>query len=342
MNIHNNIIDGRSYNHEVLEHYRFRAIELYKEGEKVKDIARFFGVHRGSVSRWITTYKRKGKRELKSKKAPGPPYKLTDKEMKEVFKIFWDDATIHGFETPLWTCKRVQQVIQKRTKKKLHATNVMRWLKRWGLTNQKPKRRAYERDETAVRRWLKEEWPKIKAHVRRWQAMLYFQDESGVSLTAVLGKTWALRGQTPTVKVTGKRGGFCVTSAISPAGKMVFRIEKSRVIADKHIEFLKQIMKQHPNRKIIVVEDRAPPHTAKKVKDFVEENRKRLAVYYLPSYAPELNPDEHVWEYLKAYKLKSHQAKNTDELKKLVKRKMQSIQRKKGLVNSFFVGTYVT
>ena len=312
MSIQNNIIDGRSYNHEVLEHYRFRAIELYKEGEKVKDIARFFGVHRGSVSRWITTYKRKGKRELKSKKAPGPPYKLTDKEMKEVFKIFWDDATVHGFETPLWTCKRVQQVIQKRTKKKLHTTNVMRWLKRWGLTNQKPKRRAYERDETAVQRWLKEDWPKIKAHVRRWQAMLYFQDESGVSLTAVLGKTWALRGQTPTVKVTGKRGGFCVTSAISPAGKMV------------------------------VVEDRAPPHTAKKVKDFVEENRKKLAVYYLPSYAPELNPDEHVWEYLKAYKLKSHQAKNTDDLKKLVKRKMQSIQRKKGLVNSFFVGTYVT
>jgi transposase len=336
------INDGRSYSHEVLENYRFRAIELYKDGKKINDIAYFFGVHRGSVSRWITTYKREGKEKLKSKKAPGPSYKLTNTEMEELLHVLKDEATQHGFETPLWTCKRLQHIIFKKIGKKLHTTSVMRWLKRWKITNQKPERQAKERDEKAVKKWLKEEWPKIKEHARRWQAMLYFQDESGVSLTAVLGKTWALRGKTPIVKVTGKRGGLCVTSAISPAGKMVFRIEKKKVNADRHIEFLKQILRHHGKRKIIVIDDRAPPHRAKKVDRFVEENDSRLAVYRLPSYAPELNPDEHVWEYLKAYQLKSHQAQTTDELKRLVKKKMQSIQRKKGLINSFFIGTYVT
>lgn len=337
-----NIIDGRSYTHEVLEHYRFRAIKLYKDGRRINDIAHFFGIHRGSVSRWITIFKRKGKRKLKSKKAMGPSYKLTADEMKTLLKVLGKDATEYGFETPLWTCKRLQKIILQKTGKKLHTTNVMRWLKRWNLTNQKPERRAKERDETAVKKWLKEEWPKIKAHAHRWQAMLYFQDESGISLTAVLGKTWAPKGKTPVVKVTGKRGGICVTSAISPAGKLVFRTEKGKVNAKKHLEFLKKIMKQHHDRKIIVVEDRAPPHTAKKIKNFVEQNKRRFAIYYLPSYAPDLNPDEHVWEYLKAYQLKSHQAQTTEELKKLVKRKMQSIQRKKGMVNSFFIGTYVT
>ncbi len=336
------ISDGRSYSHEVLENYRFRAIELYKERKKINDIAYFFGVHRGSVSRWITTYKREGKEKLKSKKAQGPSYKLTNKEMNELLEILKDDATQHGFETPLWTCKRLQQVIYKKTGKKVHTTNIMRWLKRWNLTNQKPERQAKERDKTAVRKWLKEEWPRIKEHAQRWQAIIYFQDESGVSLTAVLGKTWAPKGKTPIVKVTGKRGGLCVTSAISPAGKMVFRIEKKKVKADEHIGFLKQILSHHKNRKIIVIEDRAPPHRAKKVYKFVEENNRRLAVYLLPSYAPDLNPDEHVWEYLKAYQLKAHQAQTTDDLKKLVKKKMQSIQRKKGLVSSFFIGTYVT
>ena len=100
-------------------------------------------------------------------------------------------------------------------------------------------------------------------------------------------------------------------------------------------------MKHHPNRKVIVIEDCAKPHTAKKVDNFVEENKTKLSIYRIPSYSPELNPDEHVWEYLKAHQLKAHQAKNKDELRSLVKRKMQSIQRKKGLVNSFFVGTYV-
>ena len=337
----NGVIDGRSYSHEVLEYHRFRAVELHKNGKKIKDIADFFGVHRGSVSKWITANRREGKKALFSKKAVGPSYKLTEKEMKNLIRLFEEDATHHGFETPLWTCQRIQQIIKKRTGKEIHTTNIMRWLKRWNFTNQKPQRKASQQDEKIVKKWLKEEWPKIKEHARRWQAMLYFQDESGVSLTAVMGKTWAPKGQTPVVKVTGKRGGFCVTSAISPAGKMIFRMEKEKVNAKVHIEFLEQIIKHHPHRKIIVIEDNAPAHIAKKVSQFVEEHKKRFAIYHIPSYAPELNPDEHVWQYLKGYQLKSHQAQDTEELKKLVKRKMQSIQRKKGLVNSFFVGTYV-
>lgn len=337
------VIDGRSYSRNVLEHYRLRAIDLHKSGKKIKDVANFFGVHRGSVSKWITKYKREGKKALKSKKALGPKYKLTEKEMKDMIKFVYDDATIYGFETPLWTCQRLKQIIQSKTGKKIHSTNVMRWLKRWGMTNQKPKHRAHQQDERAVKRWLKNEWPKIKEHRRKWQAMLYFQDESGISLTAVMGKTWAPKGQTPVVKTTGKRGGLCVTSAISPAGKMIFRIEKDkeRINAEKHIEFLQQIIKHHPNRKIIVIEDNARPHIAKKVDNFVAQNKNKFAIYRIPSYAPELNPDEHVWEYLKAYKLKAHQAQNKAELRRLVKRKMQGIQRKKGLVNSFFAGTYV-
>lgn len=334
-------VDGRSYSHEVLEHYRFRAIDLYKEGRKINDIADFFGVHRGSVSLWISTYKRYGKEKLKSKKAKGPNFKFSVKEIGSLLNLLRDEATAHGFETPLWTCKRMQDIMKKNTGKKLHTTNIMRLLRRIGLSPQKPQRNAIQKDERAVKQWLEEEWPKIRAHVRRWQAMLYFQDESGISLIPVMGKTWALKGKTPIVKVTGNRGSFCVTSAISPAGKLIFRTEKGKVNAAKHIEFLEKIMKQHSQRKIIVVEDRAPAHRAKLVKKFVEQHKRRLAVYLLPSYAPELNPDEHVWEYLKAYQLKAHQAKTTEELKNLVKRKMQSIQRKKEVVNSFFIGTYV-
>ena len=334
-------IDGRSYSHEVLEHYRFRTVELYKKGKKINDIAEFFGIHRCAVSHWITKYKREGKVTLKSKKATGPSYKLTDKEINKLLKILNNNATKYGFETPLWTCKRIQYIIKKRIGKRIHTTNVMRWLKRWGLTNQKPTRRASQRDEKEVDEWLKETWPKIQKKAKKWQAMLYFLDESGISLTAVLGKTWAPKGKTPVVRVTGNKGGLRVTSAISPVGKMVFRIEKKRINAEIHIEFLKQILMHHPKRKIIVIEDRAPAHRAKKVDIFVERNKGRFALYRLPSYSPELNPDEHVWAYLKGHKLKDHQAQTKDELKSLVISKMRGIQTKPSLVKSFFIGTYV-
>lgn len=330
--------DGRSYSHEFLEGCRIRTIELYKKGEKINEIAYFLGFHRGVISKWISIFKKEGKKALMSKKANGPSYKLSEKEIKEIFSILYDDATIYGFETPLWTCKRVQQIINKKFGKKIHTTNIMRLFKKLNLSPQKPERFAKQKNRKAVKRWLREEWPKIEEHRRRWQAMLYFQDESGISLTPVLGRTWAPKGKTPKVMVTGNRGGFCVTSAISSAGKLIFRIEKEKVNSEKHIEFLKKILKQHPNRKIIIIEDRAPAHRAKKIDNFVEQNKSKLAVYKLPPYSPELNPTEHIWAYLKAYELKTHQAQNTEELKHLVKRKMHNIQRNKPLVISLFNG----
>jgi transposase len=328
--------DGRGTPREALERFRFRAIELYKEGRQINEIAYFFGVHRGSVSRWITLYKRNGKNILKSKKAKGANFKLSATELKEILTMLYDDATIYGFETPLWTCKRVQQMIFKKTGKTMHSTGIMKLFRKLNLSPQKPKRISPQKNRKSVKRWLREEWPKIEKHRRRWQAMLYFQDESGISLTPVLGRTWAPKGKTPKVMVTGNRGGLCVTSAISPAGKLIFRIEKGRVNSKRHIEFLKKILKQHLNRKIIVIEDRAPAHRAKKIDEFVEQNKKRLAIYKLPPYCPELNPTEHVWAYLKAHELKTHQAQNTEELKHLTKRKMHKIQRNKQLILSFF------
>lgn len=332
--------DGRCYSHEVLEVYRYRAVELYKKGKSVQEIAFFFGIHRGSVSLWIKTWKEKGKSALKSRKAPGPTFRLSENRSK-ILSWLRRPATEFGFETPLWDCKRIQTMIKKELHKGIAVSNLWETLRRWNLTPQKPEKEALERNPAKVQQWLTEEWPKIEAHRRRWQAMLYFQDESGVSLAPVLGKTWAKKGQTPKIRVTGNRGGFCVTSAISPAGRMVFRIEKETIHAEEHIDFLKQIMKQHPLRKIIVIEDNARPHIADEVKQFVNNNKKKLAIYHLPTYSPDLNPDEQVWKYLKNVKLKAHQARNKKEFKPLIKAKMQSIQRKPTLIKSFFVGTYV-
>ena len=326
---------GRQLSHEVLEQYRFRALKLKKKNWTITKISEAFGVNRRAVTRWLTIYKKEGKQALRSKKASGPTPKLQEKDIEKVLKKLKSPATAFGFETPLWTCKRLKYLIQKTTKKKLHNSNVWKLLQRMDITNQKPERRAMQQDPKEAKRWLKEEWPKIQAHARRWQAMLYFQDESGISLTPNLGKTWAPKGKTPIVKVTGARGGFCVTSAISPAGRLVFRLEKGKINADKHIEFLEQVRNQHKNRKVIIVEDKAPVHTAAKVAQFVEQHKKSFALYYLPSYSPELNPDENVWAHLKGNPLKAHQAKTTPELRKITLGAMRSMQRRPDLVQSF-------
>src|SRR3989338_6060950 len=127
---------------------------------------------------------------------------------------------------------------------------------------------AFEKDEKAVKKWIKEEWSKINEIARRQQAMLYFQDEAGVSLIPYLRTTWAPKGEKPVIKVTGKKGGVCVSSAISPVGRMVFRIEKGRMTSETYIDFLAKIILQHPRRKVVVISDNAPIHISKSVQSF--------------------------------------------------------------------------
>jgi len=327
---------GRQISHEVLEQYRFRAIKLRKKGWQVNQIAEAFGVNRRAVTRWFTTFRQHGGKALKSKKANGPEPKLSQEDRQTILAIIRNPAIKYGFETSLWTCKRLQQIIKEQIKKEIDISNIWRWLKEWGLTNQKPDKEAVEKNKKEVWRWLNEEWPKIQEHRRRWQAMIYFQDESSVSLVPVLGKTWAIKGKTPKIRVTGNRGSIAVSSAISPAGRMVFRIEKDTVTAKSFIDFLKQMLKHHRHRKIIVIVDNSKPHIAQMVNNFVGENKSRLAIYYLPTYSPELNPDEEVWNYLKNVKLKAHQARNKKEFTPLVRRKLRSIQKKPELIKSFF------
>lgn len=327
---------GRQLDHIVLEQYRFRAVALHLKGWLIKDIADAFAINRRAVSRWLNTFRSGGRHALKSKKAPGPDFKLNGTEVERVLNALKQPATDFGFENALWTCKRILWLVKHLTGKTLHVSNAWRLLIRCGLSNQKPERRALEQSSKEAKRWLRVEWPKIQAHARRWQAIIYFQDESGIHLTPVLGKTWGKKGKTPIVRVTGNRGTLCVSSCISPGGRLLFRVEKERVTAKIFADFLEKVLQSHPKRKIIVITDKASPHTARLIEKFQQKNSKRLAIYYLPPYSPDLNPDEQVWNYLKNNKIKTHVAQTVKQLKRLTLNAMQSIQKQPALVKSFF------
>ena len=118
-----------------------------------------------------------------------------------------------------------------------------------------------EASEEERKQWRRYEIPKIRRAVKKHRAILYFQDEANLSLTAFLGKTWSPRGKTPTQKVTGKRGGVAAMSAISGIGKLLFKLHDKRIASDEVIYFLKQMLTPHPQRHLAVVMDQAPPHT---------------------------------------------------------------------------------
>jgi transposase len=208
-------------------------------------------------------------------------------------------------------------------------------LREAGLTYQKPERQYFETDDKARQEWLENTLPKVRETVRKYRAILYFQDEANVSLTAFLGKTWAPCGQTPKGRVTGKRGGVAALSAISKRGHLLFALHQKRIASDEVIHFLAHMLYHHRKRHLVVLMDNAPPHTSQKTLSFID-SQPRLHVFNFPSYSPDWNPDEKVWNHLKHHELKSHKAKTKDELAELTNKKLNGMANSPHLVRGLF------
>jgi len=314
---------------------RVRAVLAVQRGWAVGEAAHAFGVSRRTLHRWLGKYQNQGEAGLERKAGSGRPRKLDDLDEAQIRAIVLRPASVFGYETDLWTVGRLHRVIEDEHQVAISRDTVWRRLREAGLTYQKPEREYHEIDEEARDTWQRCEVPRIRKCVQKFKALLYFQDESNVSLTAFLGKTWAPRGQTPKARVTGKRGGVAAMSAISKRGHLLFRLLEKRIASGEVIDFLSQMLKHHSRRHLVVVMDQAPPHTSKKTKAYVE-SQKRLHVYYLPKYSPDWNPDEKVWNHLKHHELKSHQAKTKDELKHLARRKLQSMAKRPQLLRGLF------
>lgn len=212
---------------------------------------------------------------------------------------------------------------------------VLRRLHEAGLTYQKPEREYFELSQEERQAWVRREVPKIRATVRKHRAILYFQDEANVSLTALLAKTWAPCGQTPKQRVTGKRGGVAALSAITRRGQLLFRLLQKRIASAEVIAFLSQMLTHHRRRHLVVVMDQAPPHVSKATKTFIE-NQRRLHVFHLPKYSPDWNPDEKVWNHLKHQELKGHQARTTSELSALTHEKLTAMSKDPELLRGIY------
>jgi transposase len=315
------------------EEVRERAIQAVSRGLSIKQTSHAYGVSRRTLHRWIERFYLE--RTCKRKPGSGRPRILEQLTESELRSIVLKPATSFGFETDLWTVGRLHSVITEQFSVRVSNDTIWRRLREAGLTYQKPEREYYEVDELARKKWLRYEVPKIKQCVAKHRGILYFQDESNVSLTAFLGKTWAPRGQTPKAKVTGKRGGVSAMSAISRPGNLVFRLLDKRIGSSEIISFLSQMLRHHPRRHLVVVMDQARPHTSKATQQYVKSET-RLHVFYLPAYSPDWNPDEKVWNHLKHHELKSHQAKSKDDLKKLARRKLQSMANRPDLLRGLY------
>ena len=315
---------------------RVRAVHaVVEERLPVRVVSQAYGTDRSTIHRWVSRFRNNGHSGLLRRPVSGCPRKVKHLDSNKLTRIVLAPASKYGYETDFWTTRRLIRVIQSEFHVLLSKQTVMRRLHAAGLTYQKPEREYFELSEKERQAWVRTQLPKIRAAVQKYNAILYFQDEANVSLTALLGKTWAPCGQTPKQKVTGKRGGVSAMSAITSRGRLIFRLHDKRIASQEVMDFLAQMLKHHRQRHLVVVMDQAPPHTSKKTKAFINPQN-RLHVFNLPKYSPDWNPDEKVWNHLKHQELKGHQAKTKNELKVLTQKKLTEMSRDRELLQGIF------
>ena len=328
--------DARKLSYDKLTELRRRAVAAVQNGESPEDVARVMRVNRASVYGWLALYRGGGWDNLDAKKRGGRKPKLDAKALRWIYQtVTLGNPNQLKMPFVLWSAKLLAAAIEKKFGIKLSKASVCRLLHQLGLSPQRPLWRAYQRDPQVVERWLKEDYPAIRAAARKAKGEVWFGDEAGVRSDAHSGTTWAPKGQTPIVSTTGARFGLNVISAVNRRGALRFMCVEGKVNADVFIEFLGRLVESagHP---VYLVVDGHPTHKAAKTRKFVESTKGRLKLFFLPGYSPDLNPDELVWNNLKSQGTGKRAITGPDQLKKLVLGHLRSMQKNADLVRSFY------
>ena len=275
------------------------AAQRVLDGESPQKVTQSYGLGAKTIFKWIKIAKEKGLDALAPKPRPGRGRALSEFEAEEVKRwILNGDPRQYGFDFGLWTRQIVADLIQERFGITLSLPAVGDLLHRQGLTPQKPMRRAYERDDEQIKEWKEHVYPEIKKDAKKQGAEIFWLDEASIRSDDPLMRTWGLKGQTPTVKTSGQRQGINAISALSNTGGFWYQVYTERFNADVFIDCLKDLMGNR-RKPIYIITDGHPVHKSKKVREFVKALEGRLSIFILPPYAPDLNPDELVWNYIR-------------------------------------------
>jgi transposase len=260
-----------------------------------------------------------------------------DTKQQEKIQSLITDKTPDQLKMPfaLWTREAVGELIQRKFGIQLPVRTLGEYLKRWGFTPQKPKRRDYSQQPEAVKEWLDHEYPELEKRAKSEGAEIYWGDETGVSNQDQTGRSYAPKGKTPVRRAFAKKVSSSMISAITNKGQVRFMLYRRGMTARLFLDFLKRLIRSS-QKKVFLIVDYLRAHKAKKVTAWLRQNRDQIEVHYLPAYSPDLNPDEFLNNTLKRQLAKHPPVDCIHEQQAQIRRQMQSNQKKPSLFASLF------
>lgn len=332
--------DARKLKPEAQFEIRRQAIRLHKQKHGPVEIGRRLEVDYGTVRKWIKAWKQGGMKALAVRKRgpkPGTTLQLQPEEQKMIRKRLVE-KTPDQLKLPfaLWTREAVGLLIEEITGKKLDLRQVGRYLKRWGFTPQRPVKRAYQRCDKAVKKWLEVDYPKIKRQAQKEGAEIHWVDETGLNSHDHRGRGYAPKGKTPVREHNACREKVNMISSVTNQGKLRFMCYEGSFTYQVFHKFLKNLIIEAEGRKLVVIVDNLRVHHSKVIKRWLRRYSAHIEVRYLPSYSPDLNPDEYLNCDLKAELAKRPERRERGKWKATVEDVAEELSRKPERVKKYF------
>jgi len=268
-------------------------------GYTANNIAKILQVTTGTVRQWLQDFLVNALDSVKPQSKSGRRPKLDQSQRIELYKLIVAGPSAAGFSGACWRTPMIKTLIKREFDVDFNVRYLSDYLKQLGFSFQRASFTASQKDPDARNTWLSKTWQAIIKEQRERNAYVLFGDECSFAQWGSLTRTWAPIGQSPVVETRGTRKNYKVFGAIDySTGRLFSQGVDGKLNGETYVEFLKKILRE-TRKHIILIQDGAPYHKSKIVKEFIASRSDRLTVYTLPSYSPDYNPIEKLWKKIK-------------------------------------------
>ena len=279
-----------------------QAIRLHNKGKSESEIADALNISYQAVSRIIRAYKKEGMRSVKEKtrgRKHGEKRSLTPEQEKEIQRIIIDKCPDQlKIAACLWTRTAIQQLIKSKYDITIPVRSISNYLERWGMSCQRPTKKAYSQDDVKLKEFMNETYPGIAAKAKKENAEIYWGDETGINNQEYHVRGFAPKGQTPTAPSFSKVEKINMISAINNKGTCRFMCYEDSMTQQRFITFLTRLI-HDAEKKVLLIVDNLRVHHGKLVQAWLSEHQDEIELFYTSPYSPEINPDEYLNHNLK-------------------------------------------
>lgn len=262
------------------------------------DVSVILGKNYETILAWVRAYNKYGLEGIEIDKQHGRPSRLTEEQKEELKRTVQCSPRSIGLKFSNWNCRNLSWWIFKKFHIKLCKEAVRRILHKLGFVLIKPVYKYVLADKKERTAFL-DDFKHVFSNLSK-KDILLFLDESTVKQHPNIRAKWVLKGTREYVKTFGNHAKTYVFGAVCHAVGKVFHMKSRKMNSEFFMKFVNHLIAMNPEKKLVIVLDNAPWHKSKKSLSFLEKMKKKIDVLWLPTYSPDFNPIEHLWNFMKS------------------------------------------